>query len=375
MSTSNSSASSSSLITNLIRPEILAQTSYHVQDATNMVKLDTMENPYPLPLPVKALLGEHLAKVALNRYPVPAYGALKQKMCQHFGVPAGFDIILGNGSDELITMLSVACAKPGAKVLAPVPTFVMYASSAELAGMQFIGVPLQDDFSLDLPAMLLAIKQHQPSLVYLSNPNNPTGSWFDEKHIIQIIHAMDGVGLVVVDEAYQPFAHGTIIPRLSEFPNLAVICTVSKLGLAGLRLGYMSAMPALLAEFDKVRPPYNINVLTEAAMDFLLDHMALFDEQASLIRAQRRFLLSELQKIAGMYVYPSSANFLLVKVISPLNAEIIFAKLIEHNILVKNVGRMHKLLDNCLRVTVGTPSENQLFIGALSDIVNSLSNP
>lgn len=348
----------------IIRPEILAQTSYHVPDASNMVKLDAMENPYGLPDSLKAQLGAHLAQVALNRYPVPSYRLLKQKICQQFGVPAGFDVILGNGSDELISMLSVACAKPHATVLAPVPTFVMYALSAQLAGMQFVGVPLQADFGLDLPAMLKAIEQHRPSLVYLANPNNPTGSWIPEDQIIQLIHAMADIGLVVVDEAYQPFAPGSMMSRLSEFANLIVMRTVSKLGLAGLRLGYMSASNALLAEFDKVRPPYNINVLTQAAMEFLLDHMFIFNEQAKQICLERSALISVLQEQLNVHVYPSTANFVLINV---PNAEQVFNRLVEHQILVKNVSKMHALLRNCLRITVGTPAENHLFIDALRD--------
>jgi histidinol-phosphate aminotransferase len=352
-----------SLKKRILRPEILAQTSYHVPDANGMVKLDAMENPYDLPEFLKVQLGVHLAKVALNRYPVPTYRVLKQKICQQFGIPHGYDVILGNGSDELISMLSVACAKPDAKVLAPVPTFVMYALSAQLAGVQFVGVPRLADFSLDLPAMLKAIEQHQPSLVYLANPNNPTGSWVPEEHIVQIINTMADVGLVIVDEAYRPFAPGSMMARLPEFANLIVMRTVSKLGMAGLRLGYMSASEALLAEFEKVRPPYNLNVLTEAAMLFLLDHMPIFNEQAKQICEQRRFLISELKKRSDMHVFPSEANFILIRV---SNAEQMFSKLSEHKILVKNVSKMHSLLTNCLRVTVSTSAENQLFMEALT---------
>lgn len=348
----------------IIRPEILAQTSYHVPNASNMVKLDAMENPYGLPDALKAQLGAHLAQVALNRYPVPSYRVLKQKICQQFGVPAGFDVILGNGSDELISMLSAACAKPGATVLAPIPTFVMYALSAQLAGVQFVGVPLQTDLSLDIPAMLEAIEQHRPSLLYLANPNNPTGSWIPEDQLIQLIHAMADIGLVVVDEAYQPFAPASMMSRLPEFANLIVMRTVSKLGLAGLRLGYMSASNSLLAEFDKVRPPYNVNVLTQAAMEFLLDHMLIFNEQAAQICLERSALVLALQKLPNVQVYPSAANFVLMRV---PNAEQVFNRLVEHQILVKNVSKMHRLLNNCLRITVGTAAEIQLFIHALRD--------
>ena len=352
------------LIQKLIRPEVLAQTAYHVPDSKDMLKLDAMENPYPLPAVLREELGVHLSHVALNRYPVPDYAKLKQKICREFGVPQGFDVVLGNGSDELISMLSVACARPGAKVIAPIPTFVMYAVSAQLAGLEFIGVPLQSDFTLDLPALLKGIREHRPALLYLANPNNPTGGWYQESDLIQLIQAMSDIGLVVVDEAYQPFAPGTMMARLPEFGNLIVMRTVSKLGWAGLRLGYMSASGALLAEIEKVRPPYNINVLTAAAAEFLLDHMPVFEAQAGQIRAQREALCDALNQFEGVQVFPSMANFVLIRV---PNSEQIFNKLLEHKILVKNVGKMHSLLSGCLRITVSTPQENQQFLKALSD--------
>ena len=353
-----------SLITKLVRPEILAQATYYVPDATNMVKLDAMENPYGLPDAIKSQFAAHLADVALNRYPVPTYLALRQTICQNFGVPAGYGVLLGNGSDELITMLCVACAKPEAVVVAPVPSFVMYASSAQFAGLQFAGVPLRSDLTLDLAAMLAAIRHHQPALLFLANPNNPTGSWFAESDLIEITRAMADIGLVVIDEAYQPFAPGSMMARLPDFPNLVVMRTVSKLGLAGLRLGYMSAATEVLDEIEKVRPPYNINVLTAAAAQFLLNHLPVFDAQASLIRSARSALSATLSALPTVHVFPSEANFVLIRV---PNSELIFDKLRERKILVKNVGKMHSLLKDCLRVTVSTPEENQLFVDALKN--------
>ena len=353
-----------SLVQKLIRPEVLAQVKYYVADSRDMVKLDAMENPYVLPEALRTALGAHLSEVALNRYPVPNYLDLKQKIRREFGVPHGFDVLLGNGSDELISMLTVACAKPGATVLAPVPTFVMYAVSAQLAGLDFIGVPLRSDFNLNMPVMLEAIRQHRPALVFLANPNNPTGSWYQESDLLQIIAAMSEIGFVVVDEAYQPFAPGSMMASLPDHPNLIVMRTVSKLGWAGLRLGYMSASDAILAEIEKVRPPYNINVLTAATAEFLLDHMQVFEEQARQIRAQRDLVCAQLEQLPSVQVFPSQANFVLIRV---TNSEQIFNKLLEHKILVKNVGKMHSLLSDCLRVTVSTPEENQLFLSAFKD--------
>jgi histidinol-phosphate aminotransferase len=324
-----------------------------------------MENPYTLPENIRAELGKRLAEVAMNRYP-PSYASLKEKIRTKLGVPADFDVVLGNGSDELISMVSVACAKPGAKILAPVPAFVMYAMSAKLAGLEFVGVPLNSDCSLDKTAMLAAIAQHKPAIVYLPYPNNPTGNLFDADVMVDIIRAIGDTGIVISDEAYQPFAQASFMPRLPEFDNLVVMRTVSKLGLAGIRLGYMSASNVLLAEFEKVRPPYNVNVLTQAAAEFMLDRLDILDEQAALLRGERVKLSAALAALPGVEVFPSAANFLLVRVNGEDNyIDQVCAKLIQRKILIKNVGKMHAILKNCLRVTVSTPQENALFLDAL----------
>ncbi|MCU6435102.1 histidinol-phosphate transaminase [Undibacterium sp. Jales W-56] len=350
-----------SLIENIIRSEVRALSAYHVPDSAGFVKLDAMENPYTLPEALRLELAQRLAAVALNRYPLPSYSALKAAISARLGVPAGFEVVLGNGSDELISMVSVACAKPGAKVLAPVPGFVMYAMSARFAGLEFVGVPLHPDFTLDKAAMLNAIAEHQPAIIYLAYPNNPTGTLFEVTEIEEILRAAGDTGVVIVDEAYQPFAQASLMPRLAEFSNLVVMRTVSKLGLAGIRLGYMSGNHALMQEFEKVRPPYNINVLTQAAAEFVLEHVAILDAQAAELRAQRGELSAALATLPGVQVFPSAANFVLIRV---AQAEQVFAKLLEQKILVKNVGKMHSLLENCLRITVSTPQENALFLAA-----------
>ncbi|RJF99667.1 histidinol-phosphate transaminase [Noviherbaspirillum saxi] len=355
-----------SLIENIIRPDVRALAAYHVPDATGFVKLDAMENPYTLPEPLRVELGRRLADVAMNRYPVPSYSALKEKIRAQLGVPAGYDVVLGNGSDELITLLSVACAKPGAKVLAPTPGFVMYAMSAKFAGLEFVGVPLKADLSLDRDAMLAAIAQHKPAITYLAYPNNPTGNLFDEDDMVAILRAVGDTGLVVVDEAYQPFAQATFMSRLPEFANLVVMRTVSKLGLAGIRLGYMSASEDLLTEFDKVRPPYNINVLTQAAAEFLLEHVDVLDAQATSLREERTRLAAALAALSGVEVFPSAANFLLIRVkTEKINSNEVFTALLDRKVLVKNVGKMHPLLENCLRITVSTPEENRILLDAV----------
>ncbi|TWI61796.1 histidinol-phosphate aminotransferase [Pseudoduganella lurida] len=356
------------LITNTIRPDVRSDKSYHVPDASGFVKLDAMENPYQLPEALRRELGQRLADVALNRYPAAAYGPLKERIRAKLGIPAGYDVLLGNGSDELIAIMAAACATQEredrrAVMLAPVPAFVMFQRSAQVAGMDFVGVPLKADFTLDLPAMLAAIEQHRPALIFLAYPNNPTGNLFDANDIEAILRAQGERGLVVVDEAYEPFAQQSFMPRLPEFDNLIVMRTLSKLGLAGIRLGYMSAAPALLAQFEKVRPPYNINVMTQAAAEFALDHVEVLNEQARLLREQRAVLTAALAAVPGVQVYPSAANFITIRV---PDADSIHAKLVTRKILIKNLSKMHSVLANCLRVTVSTPDENAAFLDALN---------
>ncbi len=356
-----------SLIANTIRSDVRSDHIYHVPDASGFVKLDAMENPYVLPSELHHELAERLAAVALNRYPVASYETVKQRIRTKLGVPAGYDVMLGNGSDELIAIMAQACAlQPTegrrAVMLAPAPSFVMFQRSAMVAGMDFVGVPLKDDLTLDMPAMLAAIARHQPALVFLAYPNNPTGNLFDAGDIEQVIRALGDKGLCVVDEAYEPFAQQSFMGRLPEFPNLIVMRTLSKLGLAGIRLGYMSCAPALLEQFDKIRPPYNVNVLTQAAAEFCLDHLEILNQQAALLRQQRSELSAAMAKLPGVNVFPSAANFILIRVPS---AERVHAALLERKVLIKNVGRMHNVLANCLRITVSTPEENAIMLDGL----------
>ncbi len=345
----------------LMRPEVLAMSSYHVPAASGLLKLDAMENPYRLSPELQRALGERLGAIAINRYPAPSYARLKAMIRDRLGVPASAGLLLGNGSDELITIMSVATARPGATIVAPVPSFVMYDVSTRLAGSRFVPVPLASDFSLDVPAMLAAIAEHQPAIVWIAYPNNPTGNAFDRAGIEQIIEAAPG--LVVLDEAYQPFAPDSWMPELARHDNLVVMRTVSKLGLAGVRIGYMAAAPHWIDEFDKVRPPYNISSLDEAAAEFALEHLDVLLEQAARLRTDRGHLLAALRAMPGVVAFDSAANFVLVRVADgPATATAMRTQ----GVLIKDVGRMHPLLANCLRFTVSSPDENATLLAALS---------
>ncbi len=347
-------------IARLIRPEIRALKAYHVPEAGGFIKLDAMENPYALPEPLKDEWLKLLRDVPINRYPDPSARALRAVLKTALDVPAGMDVLLGNGSDELIQLILMGVARPGAVVLAPTPTFVMYEMIAAFVGMKFVGVPLGPDFALDLAALRAALRTHQPAAVFLAYPNNPTGNLFDASAIETLVR--EAPGLVIVDEAYHAFAQRSFMARLGQFENLLVMRTLSKQGLAGLRLGILAGDPAWLNEFDKLRLPYNINSLTQASAEFALRHKAVLDEQAALLRAERERMYQELTALPGVATWPSAANFILFRI---ANAGRVFERLRERKILVKNLSGAAGALTDCLRVTVGTPEENAAFLAAL----------
>ena len=351
-----------------IRPDVRAMHAYVVQDATGYLKLDAMENPFSLPPDLQAALGQRLGALALNRYPGPRYADLRAALAQHAGLPAGQALILGNGSDELISLVALACAQPGATVLAPEPGFVMYAMSAQLQGLGYVGVPLTPDFELDEAAMLAALAQHRPAITFLAYPNNPTATLWDEGAMQRIIDAAGAQGgLVVVDEAYQPFASRTWLDRMRAEPqrnaHVLLMRTLSKFGLAGVRLGYLIGAADLVGEIDKVRPPYNVSVLNCEAALFALEHAPVFAEQARELREQRSALVAALRALPGIEkCWDSEANMVLVRV---SDAARTFAALRERKVLIKNVSTMHPLLANCLRLTVGTAADNAILLQAL----------
>ncbi|MEN9544522.1 MAG: hypothetical protein RLZZ598_1355 [Pseudomonadota bacterium] len=349
----------------VVRADLQSMHGYAVQPSAGLVKLDTMENPHRLPLALQRALGERLAAVAINRYPAERNELLRAALAEHARMPAGCALTLGNGSDELISMLALACALPGASVMAPVPGFVMYALSAQLQGLRFVGVPLTADFELDESAMLAAIEQQRPALLYLAYPNNPTANLWNDAVIDRLIEAVGRQqGLVVIDEAYQPFAARDSMARLEGHAHVLLMRTMSKFGLAGVRIGYLMGRTELIAEIDKLRPPFNVSVLNCEAALFALEHQAVYREQAALIRSERERLQLALKTMPGAQPFPSEANMVLVRVPDAKRA---FAGLKQRGVLVKNVEGMHPLLARCLRLTVGTPEENTLLIDALKE--------
>jgi histidinol-phosphate aminotransferase len=348
----------------VIRQDVQSMHGYAIQPSAGFVKLDAMENPFRLSPALQAELGARLGAVALNRYPAARIDDVVQALGRHVDLPEGCSLILGNGSDELINLLALACDIPGAKILAPLPGFVMYEMSARLQGIPFIGVPLTAGFELDEPAMLAAIAEHRPSLTYIAYPNNPTANLFDEAVVERIVAVVgeQGHGLVVFDEAYQPFSSRTWMQRMAREPHVLVMRTLSKFGLAGVRLGYLAGAKTLVDEIDKVRPPYNVSVLNAEATLFALEHADDYARQAAIIRIERDRLQAALHTMPGVTPFPSDANMILVRVPDSKRA---FEGMKARGVLVKPVAGLHPLLANCLRLTVGTPDENTVMMDAL----------
>ena len=352
------------IVAAVVRPEICALSAYTTASAEGMIKLDAMENPFPLPDAVRGRLGAALAQVAINRYPDIPADRVKRALVDAFGIPDTLGLMLGNGSDELIQLITLALARPGAAMLAPEPSFVMYRLNAIHAGMRFVGVPLASDFGLDRDAMLAAVERERPALTFLAYPNNPTGNLFSGDDVAAIVRASPG--LVVVDEAYAAFADASFLPRIVEFPNLLVLRTLSKVGMAGIRLGYAIAAPEWMAQLNKLRAPYNVNAFTQAAAVALLADAGWMADQAATIRAERGRVAVALARLPGVTVFETQTNFLLARV---PEADLLYDGLRQRRILVKNVHSWHPLLANCLRITVGTPRENDALLTALNALL------
>ena len=351
--------------TSVIRPDILAQTAYHVADAPDgFIKLDAMEVPYQFSAELRAELAHELAAAPINRYPNITTSPLPALLRSTFAIPEAAQIVLGNGSDEIIQFITLLVAQANASVLALEPSFVMYRRNAELFGVNYIGVPLNPDFTLNLEATLKAIEQHKPALIFLSYPNNPTGVPFSREAVEAIIQA--ATGLVVIDEAYGAFSNDSFIAQAGQLENLVVMRTLSKIGFAGLRVGYAVGSPVVMNELAKIVPPYNMNQLSLAAAAFALRHAEAFMQNIETLKNERARVANALAALEDVRVFPSEANFVTARL---PDAQQAFNTLHNNKILVKNLHGTHPLLQNCLRLTIGTPEENDQVLRVLGNVI------
>ena len=352
---------------NFIRDDIKAMSAYRIADLPEgFIKLDAMESPYHPFARFPELSNEWLRLIAqapIQLYPNPATSGLQETLRKAFDIPEAAAIALGNGSDELIQFLTLLVAQSGATMLAVEPSFVMYRHNAELYGMNYVGVPLNEDFTLDLPAVLSAIEKHQPALIFIAYPNNPTGVCFRREEVEAIIRAAQGI--VVVDEAYGAFSRDSFLPQAGSVENLVVMRTISKIGFAGLRIGYAAGSPAVMGELAKILPPYNMNQLSLATAKFALQHHDAIQTTIDILKAERERVFSELSAIGRLKTFPSEANFITVRV---PDADALFNTLKENRILIKKLHGTHPLLAECVRITIGSPEQND----AVLDIIRKL---
>ena len=353
-------------IKSLIREEVLSHKAYPVDNNVYPIRLDANEGPLPVPDDLRNELLSRLSGVSLNRYPQAGSPDLVRRFAGRFGV--GEDcVMIGNGSDELIQILSIAVARPGAEMVIPTPTFAMFTITPANAGLKIIEIPLDDDFDLDLAKMGERITLHPPVLTFLASPNNPTGNCFTAERMVSVIE--QSLGLVVVDEAYFNFSSSgtTLLPLAGRYDNLIILRTLSKVGFAAARIGILVGSPELIRELHKVRLPYNFNALSQAVAGFYLDHEETFLKQAENVRLWRDELYSSMLTINGVHPRRSDANFIFFS--CDFDSDRIYTMLSERGILIKNFNRPGRLR-NFMRVTVGTPEENEIFIKGLEEVID-----
>lgn len=354
------------IVDRLVRPEILKINPYQVHDATGMIKMDAMENPYLIPDELQSAWLDTIGKTEINRYPDSQARVVKQCLRNFMSIPESLSIMLGNGSDELIQIICMAMRGHNRSFLSTAPGFVMYQMITEILDTEFIAVPLnKEDFSINPDVMLKTIQEYQPAIIFIANPNNPTGNLFEQAVLDDIIDQSNG--LVVIDEAYQPFSRISMLDKILDTDNLVVIRTLSKCGLAGLRLGCLIGSDAWVQQFEKIRLPYNINALSQTSAAFLLSHHSFIHQQIDILCKHRDEMIEKLQGNNHLQVWPSRTNFILFRPLKK-SADDVYSGLIEKGIFIKNLHDTHPLLDQCLRVSIGTESENQVFLEVLHQL-------
>lgn len=358
-------------VADVIRDDIKVMTAYQVADLPEgFIKLDAMECPHHPFAGYESLLSEWadiVKEAPIHLYPHTAKSGIYEELREVFGIPGKAEIALGNGSDELIQFLTMLVAKLNACVLGIEPSFVMYRHNAALYGMEYVGVPLNPDFTLNLPAVLSAIEQHQPSLIFIAYPNNPTGVCFKREEVEAVVS--EATGIVVVDEAYGAFHHDSFLPWAGEVANLVVMRTISKIGFAGLRMGYAAASPGIIGELAKILPPYNMNQLSLAAAKFSLKHHPIIQQNIDTLKNERSRVMNELLKLNRLQVFPSEANFITVRV---PDADGLFETLKQNRILIKKLHGSHPLLDQCVRITIGSAAQNDAVLAVIKNLYPNL---
>ena len=341
----------------LVKPCVRALRAYEAKEIPCRVKLDANESPYTASDALLRGISKRLRNTPLNRYPDPEGKKLKAVLAKRHRVRSDH-LLLGNGSDELIALLVTTFGGP---VLYPVPTFSMYGIIARGLGERTVEVRLDKAYDLDVGRMQTAIRKHRPKIVFLSSPNNPTGNSFSPDRILEILAHSPGV--VVVDEAYGPFSSSrSFVSRLRDHRNLVVLHTLSKIGLAALRVGYMVTSREITSEVNKVRLPFNVNALSQAVAEEALSKHGGIEDDIVRIMEERKRLADGMSRVPGIRVLPSDANFIMFQVPEPVS---VYRQLLRDGVLVRN---LHPAIPGSLRVTVGRPGENRAFLRAIRKV-------
>ncbi|GAV30866.1 imidazole acetol-phosphate transaminase [Coriobacteriaceae bacterium EMTCatB1] len=337
---------------------------YDAKHVDAEVMLASNENPLNLPGELLDRLEELVVRIPYNRYPDPMATRLREEIAEANGLEPG-NVLVGNGGDELIMDLVLAWGGPGRVVLDFPPTFVMYSIDAKATDSTLVQIPRKPDFSIDEDALMARLARGDVDLVFIANPNNPTGTLAPETLLIDVLNATDA--LVVVDEAYFEFSRHTMRPHMSRHANLAILRTFSKaFSLAALRAGYLLAHEDVIAELTKVRQPYSVNRFTQAAARLVFRERPVFEAAISQLLRNRDMLVHGLSEIEGVEVFSSEANFVLFRV---EHASAVWRDLLkEHSVLVRDFSRTPGLED-CLRVSVGTEEEVRRFLAAMDEIM------
>jgi len=343
----------------LVRPGVRNASAYHVDQFPCEVVLDANESPYPPPAKIRERLWVVMAGTAFNRYPDMETSLLRNAIASKEGVDAA-ETMPGNGSDEIVQSLVIALGEPGARILTPSPTFSMYRAIAAFHGVDTIEAPLNEDWTLDTETTIRLASDQSPSIVFLASPNNPTGVRYDRADVESIADACGGV--VVVDEAYVDFSSEPVGAMFRDRPNVVILKTLSKIGLAALRLGYMMADRRLIEQVNKVRLPFNINSVTQAVVVEALKYWEAFTPLFREITRERERVFKGLESITGVDPFPSEANFILMRISS--DPALVFDSLIRKSVRVRWFKGADRVGD-CFRVTIGSPAENDRFLTAL----------
>ncbi|MDC1046472.1 histidinol-phosphate transaminase [Candidatus Pseudothioglobus singularis] len=347
-----------------LRSDIKNIDAYHVPVSKDMIKLDAMESPFGVPEDLKVEFLKCIEQSEVNRYPEADPSPLKDTLRSLMDIPDEFGILLGNGSDELIQLLALACSKDDL-IMSFEPSFVMYELVTKYVNLEYFGVQLDSNFDINLRDALLIIEREKPKIIFIAYPNNPTGNCFDYDAIIEIIKSTNS--MVILDEAYYAYSDKSFLSEISNFPNLLVLRTISKIGFAGLRLGLLIGDQETIAQLNKLRLPYNINALTQTSANFLLQDKQRIINNAQIIIEERRRLAHELSLFSKFKVYPSQTNFILVH---SEDAHSLHTALKENGILIKGFPKGSKLSD-FIRISVSEPVENNILIDAIRNYYGS----